>query len=72
VAALERVVAACRARGIVPGIHASAALAARRRELGFRMLTVSGDQIALGEAMRADLRLAREGSEKRHDDDRVY
>jgi 4-hydroxy-2-oxoheptanedioate aldolase len=60
VAALERVVAACRARGIVPGIHASAALAARRREQGFRMITVSADQIAMGDAMRAELRLARE------------
>jgi len=61
VAALERVVAACRARGIVPGIHASAALAARRRAQGFRMITVSADQIAMGDAMRAELRLAREG-----------
>jgi len=62
VAALEKIVAASRARGIVPGIHASAALAARRREMGFRMITVSGDQIALGEASRADLALAREGA----------
>ena len=61
--ALERVVAACRARGIVSGIHASAALAARRREQGFRMITVSSDQLALGDAARADLRRAREGGE---------
>jgi 4-hydroxy-2-oxoheptanedioate aldolase len=59
VAALEKVVAGCRARGIVPGIHASAALAARRREMGFQMITVSGDQTALSEATRADLALAR-------------
>jgi 4-hydroxy-2-oxoheptanedioate aldolase len=62
VGALERIVAACDARGIVPGIHASAALAARRREQGFRMITVSADQLAMGDAMRAELRLAREGS----------
>jgi 4-hydroxy-2-oxoheptanedioate aldolase len=62
VAALEKIVAACRARGIVPGIHASAALAARRRELGFRMITVSADQLALGDGVRADLKLAREGA----------
>jgi 4-hydroxy-2-oxoheptanedioate aldolase len=61
VAALERVVAACRARGIAPGIHASAALAARRRAMGFRMITVSADQLALGDAMRAELKLARGG-----------
>jgi 4-hydroxy-2-oxoheptanedioate aldolase len=59
--ALERVVSACGKRGIVPGIHASAALAARRREQGFRMITVSSDQLALGDASRADLRRAREG-----------
>ena len=59
VAALEKIVSGCRARGIVPGIHASAALTARRREMGFRMITVSNDQIALGDAARADLKLAR-------------
>ena len=59
VAALEKVVAACRARGIVPGIHATAALAGRRREMGFRMITVSADQIALGDGMRAELKQAR-------------
>jgi 4-hydroxy-2-oxoheptanedioate aldolase len=62
VAALEKIVAACRARGIAPGIHASAALAARRREMGFQMITVSADQLALGDASRADLKLAREGT----------
>ena len=62
VAALEKIVAACRARGIVPGIHASAALAARRRAQGFRMITVSADQLALGDGVRADLKRAREGA----------
>jgi 4-hydroxy-2-oxoheptanedioate aldolase len=61
VAALEKVVSACRVRGIVPGIHASAALAARRREMGFRMITISADQLALGEGCRVDLRTARDG-----------
>jgi 4-hydroxy-2-oxoheptanedioate aldolase len=72
VAALERIVAACRARGIVPGIHASAALAARRREMGFRMITVSADQLALGDGVRADLRLAREGVSGTAGGGRVY
>jgi 2-keto-3-deoxy-L-rhamnonate aldolase RhmA len=60
-ACLEKIVAACRARGIAPGIHASAALAARRREMGFRMITVSADQLALGDGARVDLKRAREG-----------
>jgi 4-hydroxy-2-oxoheptanedioate aldolase len=72
VAALERIVAACRARGIVPGIHASAALAARRREMGFRMITVSADQLALGDGVRADLRLARQGGSGAAGGGRVY
>jgi 4-hydroxy-2-oxoheptanedioate aldolase len=64
VAALARIVAACEARGIVPGIHASAALAARRREQGFRMITVSADQQAVADGMRANMKLAR-GAEAR-------
>ena len=72
VAALERVVAACEARGIVPGIHASAALAARRREQGFRMITVSADQLALSEGMRADLKLAKDAAVSRTTGERMY
>ena len=72
VAALEKIVAACRARGIVPGIHASAALAARRREQGFRMITVSADQLALSEGMRADLKLAKDAAVSRTTGERMY
>jgi 4-hydroxy-2-oxoheptanedioate aldolase len=71
VAALSRIVGACSARGIVPGIHASAALAARRREMGFRMITVSADQQALGDGVRADLKLARAGPGASGDTKRV-
>jgi 4-hydroxy-2-oxoheptanedioate aldolase len=71
-AALTRIVAACTSRGIVPGIHASAALAARRREMGFRMVTVSADQQALGDGVRADLKLARSGGAASGDAKRVY
>jgi hypothetical protein len=40
--------------------------------MGFRMITVSGDQLALGDRARADLKLAREGGARREADGRVY
>ena len=39
--ALQTIVAGCRKAGIVPGIHATAALVERRLEQGFRMITVT-------------------------------
>jgi 4-hydroxy-2-oxoheptanedioate aldolase len=57
--ALATVVAACRNHGIVPGIHASASLAARRGEQGFRMITVSSDLMALQKGAADDLAMAR-------------
>jgi len=41
--ALLRVVAACQAAGIVPGIHSDPALVAKRRDQGFRMITIGYD-----------------------------
>ncbi|MFN0088874.1 MAG: HpcH/HpaI aldolase family protein [Acidimicrobiales bacterium] len=57
--ALRLVVAGCAKRGIAPGIHAAAHLAAARAEAGFRMITISGDFLALEAGMRADVRTAR-------------
>ena len=57
--ALERIVAACRRAGVVPGIHGSGALAAKRREIGFQMITVAGDMLAMRTKMAEELAQAR-------------
>ena len=57
--ALATIVAACGRHGVVPGMHASGALTERRLEQGFRMLTVSGDLLAMRGAMTAELAQAR-------------
>lgn len=57
--ALETVVKACQRHGVVPGIHSSAALAAKRHAGGFRMITVGGDAQAAMQALRADAKAAR-------------
>jgi 4-hydroxy-2-oxoheptanedioate aldolase len=41
--ALLRVVAACQAANIVPAIHSDPALVAKRRDQGFRMITIGYD-----------------------------
>ena len=58
-AALEHIAERCRAHGVVAGIHSTAALSPNRRAKGFRMQTVSGDALAMGRAMAADLATAR-------------
>jgi 4-hydroxy-2-oxoheptanedioate aldolase len=60
--ALHRIVEACRRAGIVPGIHATGELAARRHGQGFRMITVSADLPAMRVAMGKDLAMARTGA----------
>ncbi|NND74632.1 MAG: aldolase [Ilumatobacter sp.] len=55
VEALTTIVAGCTRAGVVPGIHSSAALTPSRAEMGFRMITVSTDLIAMTAALRADL-----------------
>lgn len=57
--ALIRIVSACRNAGVVPGVHAVGNVAMRRREQGFRMLTVSNDFVAMRSSMAADLAAAR-------------
>ncbi len=57
--ALVAVVAACKRHGVVPGMHSSGALAERRLEQGFKMLTVTSDLLSMRGAMTAELALAR-------------
>jgi 4-hydroxy-2-oxoheptanedioate aldolase len=57
--ALATIVAGCRNAGIVPGIHATAALIERRLEQGFRMITVTSDMLAMRSSLVADLATAR-------------
>lgn len=57
--ALAAVVEACLRHGVAPGIHASGALCARRREQGFRMITVANDLLALRRGLDAELDEAR-------------
>jgi 4-hydroxy-2-oxoheptanedioate aldolase len=57
--ALATIVDACRRHGVVPGIHASAAMAARRRVDGFQMITVGFELSAAIQALRGDITSAR-------------
>ena len=52
--ALAAIVAGCRRAGVVPGIHATAALAERRVDAGFQLVTVTNDVVALTAAVHAD------------------
>ena len=57
--ALATIVKGCQNAGIVPGIHATAALVERRLEQGFRMITVTSDALAMRSSLVADLATAR-------------
>jgi 4-hydroxy-2-oxoheptanedioate aldolase len=57
--ALATIVAACERHGVVPGIHSSGALTPRRREQGFRMITVTSDALALRAGYVSELAAAR-------------
>jgi 4-hydroxy-2-oxoheptanedioate aldolase len=57
--AIERVKAACERNGIVPGIHADAGLAEKRRSAGWRMITVGFDASTVLNGLRAQLAEAR-------------
>ena len=61
--ALAQIVAACRDHGVVPGMHASGALAGRRLEQGFRMLTVASDLVSIRAHMADELATARSGAQ---------
>jgi 4-hydroxy-2-oxoheptanedioate aldolase len=58
-AALQRVLDACARHGVVAGIHATGALAAKRLGAGFRMVTVANDLNALLSGLRRELKVAR-------------
>ena len=60
-AALTTIVDACERAGVVAGIHATGALAPRRRNGGFRMITVASDGVALRSGLSAELAAARSG-----------
>ncbi|HZX54828.1 MAG TPA: aldolase/citrate lyase family protein [Ilumatobacteraceae bacterium] len=57
--ALATIVKGCRNAGVVPGIHATAALVERRLEQGFRMITVTSDALAMRSSLVGDLETAR-------------
>lgn len=49
----------CAGRGVTAGIHANASLAAKHAAAGYRMITISGDAVAIPVQAQADLKLAR-------------
>jgi len=58
--ALERIVAACRKHGVVPGAHAgSPQVALKRIQQGFQFLEVTADADAMARAAAADLKTVR-------------
>jgi 4-hydroxy-2-oxoheptanedioate aldolase len=70
--ALEAIVTACRRHGVVPGIHASGALAKRRREQGFLMITVASDAVAMRAGLAGELAQAHETAATRGADRPAY
>jgi 4-hydroxy-2-oxoheptanedioate aldolase len=57
-----RIADACRARGIIAGIHASAALAPKHVAAGYQMVTISSDAGAMAGRAGEDVRSVREGA----------
>jgi 4-hydroxy-2-oxoheptanedioate aldolase len=57
--ALATIVDGCRRHGVVPGIHATGPLTPRRREQGFRMITVTSDALAARAGFASELAAAR-------------
>lgn len=60
--ALATIVAACDRHGVVAGIHSSGSLTPRRREQGFRMITVTSDALAMRDGYDTELAAAREAT----------
>ena len=69
--ALLTIAAACRRAGVVPGIHSTGALAERRLQQGFQMITVSGDMLAMRTRMAEELAEAR-GAERPSGTNSIY
>jgi 4-hydroxy-2-oxoheptanedioate aldolase len=57
--ARQRVAAACHEHGVIPGIHASAALASKHAAAGYRMITITHELGVMAAGAAADLRLVR-------------
>ena len=55
-----KIAATCRERGVTPGIHASATLAPKHVEAGYRMITISSDVGAMAGAAGEHLRSLRD------------
>lgn len=62
--ALAAIVAGCRRHGVVPGMHATGALVERRREQGFRMITVTSDALAMRAGFASELAAAEGGGDQ--------
>lgn len=60
--AIDAILDACHRHGVVPGIHASAGLAAHWTSKGFRVITVGYDQGSVLAGLRGDLAAARTAS----------
>jgi 4-hydroxy-2-oxoheptanedioate aldolase len=60
--ALSKIVDACNRHGITPGVHSTAAIAPKRLEQGFRMITISSDTGSLASAAARDLQSVRQAS----------
>ncbi|MEQ8438315.1 MAG: aldolase/citrate lyase family protein [Ilumatobacter fluminis] len=56
--ALGRITDACARHEVVAGIHATGALAARRREQGFRMITIGSDALAVRSGFEVEIAAA--------------
>jgi 4-hydroxy-2-oxoheptanedioate aldolase len=57
--AVAMIAATCHRKGVVPGIHTTAPLVAKRIEQGYRMITVTSDALAMRASLVADLATAR-------------
>ncbi len=53
--ALAKIVAACQRHNVVPGIHSNPVLASTRLAQGFRLVTVTADNLALADAVSTHL-----------------
>lgn len=69
--ALLTIAAACHRAGVAAGIHSTGALAERRLQQGFQMITVCGDMLAMRTRMAEELAQAR-GAERPGGTNSVY
>ena len=70
--ALGTIVDACARAGVVAGIHSTGELTPTRVARGFRMVTVTADNVAMRIGLAAELERARGGSAAAGDDGSIY